>query len=57
MLARNWLDLGRHSDSVIFVSNFSHRDYLVWWVRISFGVIVKIRVDVMVRVSKLLGSD
>ena len=35
--------------------------YLVWWVRVSLGVrvsgMIRVRVDVRARVSKLLGSD
>ena len=39
-------------------SKFPHGDYLVWCVRVNFGVRVTVRVDVrvMVRARKLLGS-
>ena len=42
------------TESDFFFNRFPRGHYLVWWVRVSLGV--KVRVSVEVRVSNLLGS-
>ena len=43
-----------NGERIIFFQSVPHGHYLVWWVRVSLGV--KVRVSVEVRVSNLLGS-
>ena len=60
MIIKNAMSRTRAGE-ICICNGFPRGHYLVWWVKFSLGVrvsgLIRVRVDVRVRVSNVLGSD